>query len=166
MSRYAPNMSDMNDFNQAIIEEFRSNGGKVGGGFDGAPMVLLHTTGAKSGAARINPLVCLPGDGGTLYVFASKAGAPENPDWYHNLLAHPEVEVEFGKETYAATATPVTGAERDEIYNTQKVKMPGFAEYEAKTTRTIPVVALRRARLGPHPPYQAIRQRIPKSSRP
>jgi deazaflavin-dependent oxidoreductase (nitroreductase family) len=139
-------MSSMNDFNQGIIEEFRANKGAVGGGFAGAPVVLLHTTGAKTGSARVNPLVTLPGDEGTLYVFASAAGAPKHPDWYHNLVAHPEVEVEFGEETFAATATAVTGPERDRLYAEQVTRMPGFAEYEekAKATRTIPVVALTR----------------------
>jgi deazaflavin-dependent oxidoreductase (nitroreductase family) len=138
-------MSEMTDFNQSIINEFRENDGVVGGPFAGAPVVLLHTTGAKTGKARINPLVAQPGDDGVLYIFASKAGAPDNPDWYHNLLAHPEVEIEFGKEHFAATATPVTGAERDQIYTRQKELMPGFADYEAKTTRIIPVIALTRS---------------------
>ena len=110
----------------------------------GAPVVLLTTTGAKSGQTRINPLVCLPGDDGTLYVFASKAGAPTNPDWYYNLKANPEVTVEFGDERYAATATEVTGDERDRLYTEQATRMPGFAEYAEKTTRVIPVIALRR----------------------
>jgi deazaflavin-dependent oxidoreductase (nitroreductase family) len=145
MSRYAPVMSDMRDFNQAIIDEFRANHGEVGGGFAGATMVLLSTTGAKSGSLRVNPLVCLPEDDGSLYVFASKAGAPDNPDWFHNLKAHPDVEVEFGDEKFKAIATPITGAARDEIYARQAERMPGFAEYAEKTTRTIPVVALRRA---------------------
>jgi len=138
-------MSDMSDFNQSIVDEFRANDGVVGGPFAGAPVVLLHTTGAKSGKARLNPLVAQPGDDGILYIFASKAGAPDNPDWYHNLLAHPEVEIEFGKEHFSATATPVTGDERDRIYTRQKELMPGFADYEAKTTRTIPVIALSRS---------------------
>jgi deazaflavin-dependent oxidoreductase (nitroreductase family) len=139
-------MSSTNDFNQTIIEEFRANKGKVGGGFAGAPVVLLHTTGAKSGSARVNPLVSFPGDDGTLYVFASAAGAPKHPDWYFNLVAHPKVKVEFGEETFEATSTPVTGEERDRIYAEQAALMPGFAEYEAKAkaTRTIPVVALTR----------------------
>jgi len=134
----------MTDFNQSIINEFRANEGKVGGPFAGAPVVLLHTTGAKSGQARINPLVAQSGEDGTLYIFASKAGAPTNPDWYHNLVAHPEVQIEIGTEHYAATATPVTGAERDRIFTRQKELMPGFADYEQKTTRTIPVITLTR----------------------
>ena len=135
----------MNDFNRQVIEEFRSNEGRVGGPFEGAPMVLLTTTGAKSGAERTTPLVCLPGDGETVYVFASKAGAPTDPAWYHNLVAHPDVTVERGTERYAATATPVTGAERDAIYARQAALRPNFAEYQEKTTRTIPVVALKPA---------------------
>lgn len=137
-------MSDMNDFNQGVIEEFRANDGKVGGGFAGAPMVLLTTTGAKSGETRVNPLVALV-DGDDLYVFASKAGAPTSPDWYHNLVANPQVEVEFGNERFSATAVPITsGPERDRLYAAQVAVQPGFAEYEKATTRVIPVVELRR----------------------
>jgi len=135
-------MTEMRDFNQAIIEEFRANAGVVGGGFAGAPVVLLTTTGAKSGQTRINPLVCLPGPGDTIYVFASKGGAPSNPDWYYNLVAHPEVTVEFGSRHYAATASEVTGAERDRLYAEQARLNPGFAEYAEKTTRIIPVIKL------------------------
>jgi deazaflavin-dependent oxidoreductase (nitroreductase family) len=110
-------------------------------------VVLLHTTGAKSGAARVNPVVSLPGDDGTLYVFASKGGAPTHPDWYHNLVAHPEVTVEFGEETFVATATPVTGEERERIYAQQVARMPGFGEYETNAApRVIPVVRLVRVR--------------------
>jgi len=133
----------MDDFNRGVIEEFRANHGKVGGGFDGAPIVLLTTTGAKSGQKRLNPLVALV-EGDTLYVFASKAGAPTNPDWYHNLLATPEVGVEFGDEQFSAVAVPVTGPERDRIYAAQVARMPGFADYEKATDRVIPVVELRR----------------------
>jgi deazaflavin-dependent oxidoreductase (nitroreductase family) len=137
-------MSEMSDFNRAVIEEFRANDGKVGGGFAGAPMVLLTTTGAKSGEKRVNPLVGLV-DGGTLYVVASKAGAPTSPDWYHNLLANPEVEVEFGGDRFEATAVPiVSGAERDRLYAAQVAAQPGFADYEKATTRVIPIVELRR----------------------
>jgi deazaflavin-dependent oxidoreductase (nitroreductase family) len=132
------------DFNRGVIEEFRANQGAVGGGFAGAPVVLLTTTGAKSGRERVNPLVALPGEEGVLYVFASKGGAPTNPDWYHNVLAHPEVQVEFGTERFPATATPVTGAERDRIYAEQATRFPAFADYQQKAERTIPVVALRR----------------------
>jgi deazaflavin-dependent oxidoreductase (nitroreductase family) len=138
-------MSDMSDFNKGVIEEFRANHGKVGGGFAGAPMVLLTTTGAKSGEKRVNPLVPLV-DGDHLYVIASKAGAPTSPDWYHNLLANPEVGVEFGDDQFAATAVPITsGPERDRLYAAQVAVQPGFADYEKSTTRVIPVVELRRA---------------------
>ena len=139
-------MSQANDFNRSIIEEFRANHGRVGGPFEGAPMVLLTTTGAKSGATRVNPLAALPAgdDADVVYVFASKAGAPTNPDWYHNVLAHPDVEVEFGDERYAAVARPVTGEVRERVYAEQVRRMPGFGDYEQKTSRVIPVVELRR----------------------
>jgi len=139
-------VSATNDFNQSIIDEFRANKGVVGGGFAGAPMVILHTTGAKSGSAHVNPLVTLPGEDGTLYIFASAAGAPKHPDWYHNLVANPEVQVEYGDATFSATAVTVTGSERDEIFAKQASIMPGFTEYEEKTAgiRTIPVVKLTR----------------------
>jgi deazaflavin-dependent oxidoreductase (nitroreductase family) len=133
------------DFNSSIIEEFRANGGKVGGPFKGAPLLLLTSTGAKSGATRVNPMMYLD-DGNRLYVFASKQGAPTNPDWYHNLLAHPQATVEVGDERFDVTASALTGAERDEIYQRQAALYPGFAEYQEKTTRTIPVVALERTR--------------------
>jgi deazaflavin-dependent oxidoreductase (nitroreductase family) len=142
-------MSDMSDFNRGVIEEFRANHGAVGGGFAGAPMVLLTTTGAKSGQKRVNPLVGLVDDG-TLYVVASKAGAPTSPDWYHNLLANPDVEVEFGDERFEATAVPITsGPERDRLYAAQVAAMPGFADYEKSTTRVIPIVALELPVTGP-----------------
>jgi deazaflavin-dependent oxidoreductase (nitroreductase family) len=135
----------MTDFNQTVIEEFRANHGQVGGGFAGAPMVLLTTTGAKSGQKRVNPLVALV-QGDQLYVIASKAGAPTSPDWYHNLLANPAVEVEFGDDRFGATAVPITtGPERDRLYAAQVAVQPGFADYEKATTRVIPVVELRRA---------------------
>ena len=134
----------MNDFNRGVIEEFRANHGKVGGGFDGAPVVLLTTTGAKSGQKRVNPLVALL-DGGKLYVVASKGGAPTSPDWYHNLVANPEVEVEYGDERFAATAVPIpSGPERDRLFAAQVAVQPGFADYEKATTRVIPLVELRR----------------------
>jgi deazaflavin-dependent oxidoreductase (nitroreductase family) len=136
-------MSEMHNFNEAIIEEFRANNGVVGGGFAGATVVLLGTTGAKSGQPRLNPLVCLPEDG-TLYVFATKGGAPTNPDWYYNLKAHPEVSVEFGDDSYTATAEEVTGDERDRLYAEQATRFPTFGDYEKQTTRKIPVIALRR----------------------
>lgn len=135
----------MSNFNQSIIDEFRANEGQVGGMFAGASIVLLSTKGAKSGQTRINPLAGQVADDGTIYVFASAAGSPKHPDWYHNLVAHPEVEVEFGPETFTATATPLTGTKRDEIYARQKEAVPQFAEYEVNAgRRVIPVVALTR----------------------
>lgn len=131
----------MSDFNSQIIDEFRANGGRVGGQFEGAPMLLLHTVGRKSGVERTNPMMYLDVDGHR-YVFASKAGADENPDWYLNLSADPAVTVETGTETYSATAIEVTGADRDRIYAEQAGRYQGFAEYQAKTSRVIPVVEL------------------------
>ena len=138
-------MTELRDVNQAIIEEFRANHGVVGGGFADMRLVLLTTTGARSGQRRVKPLATLPGHDGVLYVFASKAGAPSHPDWYYNLLAHPEVEVEFGDERFAAVATPLEGVARDRIYAEQAARVPAFAEYQQKTDRVIPVVELRRA---------------------
>ena len=132
----------MSDWNAKIIDEFRANQGRVGGNFEGAPMCLLHTTGARSGTERVNPMMYLELDG-RRFVFASKGGAPTNPDWYHNLVANPSVEVEIGTTTYRATATPLGGEERDRIYAEQARRYPGFAEYQAKTNRVIPVVELR-----------------------
>ncbi len=133
----------MSDYNKRIIEEFRSNGGKVGGSFEGAPLLLLTTTGAKSGQARTTPVMYLP-DKERFIIFASKAGAPTNPDWYHNLVAHPEATIEVGSETFKVTSGEVTGEEREQLYAKQASLYPGFAEYEAKTTRRIPVIALQR----------------------
>jgi deazaflavin-dependent oxidoreductase (nitroreductase family) len=134
-------VSEPGNWNTKIIEEFRANRGQLGGGFEGAPVLLLHTTGAKTGADRVNPMMYLE-DGGRRYVFASKAGAPTNPDWYHNLLANPAVTAEIGTETLAFTAAEVTGAERDGIFAEQAERYPGFAGYAEKTTRVIPVVQL------------------------
>jgi len=136
-------MSEMSDWNRQIIEEFRSNGGKVGGSFEGAPLLLLTTTGGRSGIARTTPVMYLP-DGERLIIFASKAGASTNPDWYHNLIAHPQATVEVGSETFKVTAVEVMGEERDQLYARQAALYPGFAAYEAKTTRRIPVIALQR----------------------
>ncbi len=136
-------MSDTDDFNATIIEEFRANGGQVGGGFAGAPMLLLTTTGARSGKTRVNPMMYLA-EGDRWYVFASKAGAPTNPDWYHNLLAHPDVSIEVGTETVQVRATPLEGDERDRVYAEQAAANPGFAEYQEATDRVIPVIALDR----------------------
>src|SRR3954447_13493944 len=136
-------MSEPNDFNTAIIEEFRANAGKLGGGFEGAPMLLLHTTGAKSGRERVNPVVYQQ-VGDDIAVFASKAGAPTDPDWYRNLRANPDVTVELGTETVPMRARVAEGDERTQIWEKQKQVMPGFAEYEAKAGREIPVVILSR----------------------
>jgi deazaflavin-dependent oxidoreductase (nitroreductase family) len=136
-------MSEYNDWNQKIIEEFRSSGGKVGGQFAGAPLLLLTTTGAKSGQKRTTPIMYLP-EGDRMAVFASKAGAPTNPDWYHNLVAHPRASVEVGTETFEVEAEVADREERDRLYAIQAERYPGFAEYEAKTTRVIPVVILKR----------------------
>jgi len=134
---------DMNDFNQNVINQFRANGGKVGPPFEGAPMMLLTTTGAKSGQQRTTPLVHTK-DGDDIVIIASKAGAPTNPAWYHNLVANPEVTVEVGTEKFQARARVATGEERDRLYAAQAKLMPNFAEYQQKTTRQIPVVVLKR----------------------
>ena len=133
----------MSDWNAKIIDEFRANGGKVGGGFDGAPMLLLHTQGAKTGQERVNPVVYQP-VGDAFAVFASKGGAPTNPDWYYNLRAHPEVKIEVGGDSIDVKARVLEDDEREPIWEKQKQLMPGFAEYEAKTTRQIPVLVLER----------------------
>jgi deazaflavin-dependent oxidoreductase (nitroreductase family) len=133
----------MADYNQAIIEEFRANEGRVGGPFEGAPMLLLHSKGAKSGNERVNPVVYREVDDGWA-VFASKGGAPTNPDWYHNLKANPQASIEIGTETVDVEARIPDREERDRIFDAQKQVMPGFADYEQKTDRIIPVVILRR----------------------
>jgi deazaflavin-dependent oxidoreductase (nitroreductase family) len=134
----------MNDWNQQVIAEFRANGGKVGGPFEGAPMVLLDHTGARSGTVRTTPLMALV-DGDDLVIFASKAGAPDNPDWFHNLVANPDATVEFGTERFAVRARVAEGAERDDLWTRQKTAYPQFQGYEDSTTRVIPVVVLERA---------------------
>jgi len=134
-------VTDAQDWNTKIIEEFRANAGKVGGHFADAPLLLLHTWGAKTGRERVNPMMYLDLDGHR-YVFASKAGADTNPDWYHNLVAHPEVSVEAGTDVYDGFAHPVTEELHDRIYAEQVKRYPGFGEYQAKTTRRIPVVEL------------------------
>ncbi len=133
----------VNDFNQAIIAEFRAHGGKVGGPFEGAPLLLLSTTGAKSGERRTTPVMYLP-DGERMVIFASKAGAPTNPAWYHNLLANPTATVEVGTETLEVDASVTSGEERERLFNRQAELYPQFADYARKTTREIPVVALQR----------------------
>ncbi len=135
---------DMNDWNQQVIAEFRANGGKVGGPFEGAPMVLLDHTGARTGTVRTTPLMALV-DGDDLVIFASKAGAPDNPDWFHNLVANPDATVEFGTERFAVRARVAEGAERDDLWTRQKTAYPQFQGYEDSTSRVIPVVVLERA---------------------
>ena len=134
----------VNDWNATVIADFRAHAGRVGGSFEGAPVLLLHTRGQRSGAQRVNPMMYLEEDG-RVYVFASKGGAHTHPDWYHNLVADPAVTVERGEETYGASAVVVTGARRARLYAEQARRYPGFAEYERKTPRTIPVVELVRA---------------------
>lgn len=134
-------MPEFDDWNKKIIEEFRANGGKVGGQFEGAPMLIMHTTGAKSGKERVIP-VMYQAVGDDFAVFASKAGAPSNPDWYHNLVAHPDITVEVGSDTVAVRARVTKGDERQEIWTRQKADYPQFAGYEEATTREIPVVIL------------------------
>jgi deazaflavin-dependent oxidoreductase (nitroreductase family) len=129
------------DFNAQIIEEFRATGGRVGGRFEGMPLLLLHHTGAKSGKSRVNPLA-YQSDGERYVVFASKAGAPTNPDWYHNIKAHPDVKIEVGASTIDVHASEATGAERDRLYRTQAQRVPQFAQYEQQTDRVIPVIVL------------------------
>ena len=134
-------MSDTNDWNAKIIEEFRANDGIVGGPFEGAPMLLLHSTGAKSAQERVNPLMYRT-EGDEIAIFASKAGAPDNPDWYHNLRANPDASIEVGSETREVRVRIAQGDERDGIWERQKAEWPQFAEYEKSTERTIPVVLL------------------------
>ena len=137
-------MSDENEWNAKVIEEFRANRGKVGGQFEGSPVLLLHTTGARTGLERVNPMMYLQ-ESGRIFVFASKAGADSDPDWFRNLVATPEVVVELAGETFDARAVVVRGEERDRIYAEQSERYPGFAQYQAGTTRVIPVVELIRA---------------------
>ena len=133
----------MSDWNDKVIAEFRANQGRVGGSFEGAPLLLLHSTGAKSGRERVNPMMFLA-VGEEFAVFASKAGADSNPDWYYNLRAHPEARVEVGTETFDVTARVLDAEEREPIWEEQKARYPGFADYESKTDRVIPVVMLKR----------------------
>jgi deazaflavin-dependent oxidoreductase (nitroreductase family) len=130
------------DFNTQIIEEFRANEGQVGGMFEGTPVLLLHHVGAKSGTSRINPLV-YQGDGGRYVVFASKGGAPTNPDWYHNLKAHPNVAIDVATDTIDVVASEATGQERERLYATQAERAPQFAEYARQAAgRVIPVMIM------------------------
>jgi len=134
----------VNDFNSAIIEEFRTHGGRVGGPFEGSPLLLLTSIGARSGEPRTTPVMYLP-DGERLVIFASKAGAPTHPAWYHNLLANPTATVEVGTETVEVQATVASGEERERLYESQCGRFPQFADYALKTTREIPVVVLARS---------------------
>jgi deazaflavin-dependent oxidoreductase (nitroreductase family) len=134
-----------NERNLAIIQEFRNNGGKVGGRFAGRSLLLLHTIGARSGQPRINPVACTR-DGDRLVVIASKGGAPTNPDWYHNILANPLVTVETGTEQFQVLATIAAEPERTRLYDKMVEMMPGFGEYRDKTTRVIPVIILTRVK--------------------
>lgn len=136
-------MAGQNDFNKQIIEEFRANGGETFGVFKGRPLLLLTTTGAKSGESRTTPLVYSK-DGDRVVIIASMGGAPKHPAWYLNLAANPGVTVELGTEKFAATASSAQGTERDRLYAQQAEMMPAFNEYEQKTTRRIPVVLLER----------------------
>ena len=134
--------SGSNDWNASTIAEFRRNHGKVGGHFEGAPLLLLHHFGARSGKPRINPMMYLK-DGNRYLVFASKGGADTNPDWYHNLKAHPDVQIEVGDETIDVRVEEITGPERDRLYARQASLYPAFARYQRQTGRIIPVIALR-----------------------
>jgi deazaflavin-dependent oxidoreductase (nitroreductase family) len=134
-------VAEEQDWNAKIIEEFRANEGRVGGPFEGFPLLLLHTTGAKSGQERVNPLAYQI-DGDRFMVFASKAGAPTNPDWYYNVIANPDVTFEMGTQTRRARATVLTGEERDRIWKQQVLNAPTFGEYEKTAGRVIPVVML------------------------
>jgi deazaflavin-dependent oxidoreductase (nitroreductase family) len=136
-------MSESSERNQKIINEFRENGGKVGGYFSNTELILLHTIGAKSGIERVNPAAVLR-DGERLVVFASKGGAPDNPDWYYNIVAHPEITVELGTETFKVKAMVAEEPERTRLYDKMVAKNPGFGEYRQKTMREIPVIVLTR----------------------
>jgi deazaflavin-dependent oxidoreductase (nitroreductase family) len=135
-------VADMENFNENVIKEFRENGGKVGGMFEGAPVLLLHHNGAKSGTERVSPLMYQP-VGDSFAIFASKAGAPSNPDWYHNLAAHPDTTIELGGGTVKVKARVASPDERAPIWEKQKKLAPGFAEYETNAApRQIPVILL------------------------
>lgn len=134
---------DMNDFNEQIMAEFRANGGEVGGPFTGVPMVIVHHKGARSGIVRHAPLAYLP-NGDEVVIFASKGGDPTNPAWYHNLIANPDTVMELGTELVPVRVREAIGVERDELFERQKKAMPPFADYEARTSRIIPVLVLER----------------------
>jgi deazaflavin-dependent oxidoreductase (nitroreductase family) len=134
-------MSSIGDYNQRIIDEFRANAGKPPSWSGSSPLILLHHRGARSGAERVNPVAYLDDDG-RYVIFASKAGAPTNPDWYHNLKAHPDTTIEVGSHTVAVTAAEATGEERGRLFAAQAQRSPQFAEYQEKTDRVIPVIVL------------------------
>jgi deazaflavin-dependent oxidoreductase (nitroreductase family) len=134
----------MSDWNEKIIEEFRANSGRVGGMFEGASMILIHHVGAKSGIERVAPLVHFPEDDDHTVIVASAGGAPNHPAWYHNLKANPKIDVEVGSETYTVVADEITGPERDEIWTRVTTAAPGFADYQRKTDRVIPLLRLSR----------------------
>ena len=134
-------MSDVNNWNKKVIEEFRANEGRVGGNFEGKTLLLLHTKGAKSQQERINPVACIK-DGDRLAVIASKGGAPTHPDWYFNIVANPQVSVEVGTENFQALASVAEEPERTRLYNQMVEVMPGFDDYRRNTTRVIPVIVL------------------------
>ena len=138
-------MTEIEDFNKGIIDEFRANGGHVGGPLAGSPMILVTHTGAKSGRQRTSPLVYST-DGDRVVIIASMGGAPTNPAWLHNIAANPKVTVEIGDETYEADAEVlIDGAERQRLFDQQAALMPQFSDYQARTDRVIPVVVLTRA---------------------
>ncbi len=134
-------MSSIGDYNQRIVDEFRANAGKPPSWSGSSPLILLHHRGARSGAERVNPVAYLD-DNGRYVIFASKAGAPANPDWYHNLKAYPETTIEVGNDTIAVTAAEAIGEERDRLFAAQSQRSPQFAEYQEKTDRLIPVIVL------------------------
>jgi deazaflavin-dependent oxidoreductase (nitroreductase family) len=134
----------MSDWNDKIIEEFRANEGRVGGMFEGASMILIHHVGAKSGVERVAPLVHFPEDDDHTVIVASAGGAPKHPAWFHNLKANPKIEVEVGAETYTVVAEEITGPERDEVWERVTTTAPGFADYQRKTDRVIPLLRLTR----------------------
>jgi len=131
-----------NDWNRKIIDEFRANAGRVGGNFAGAPLLLLHTVGARSGRERVNPMMYQDLDAGAVAVFASKGGAPTNPDWFYNMIANPDVIAEIGADTRQFRARRASEEERARIWDKQKQQYSGFADYETQTNREIPVVIL------------------------
>ncbi|TKG71628.1 nitroreductase/quinone reductase family protein [Prauserella endophytica] len=137
-------------FNQAVVDEFRANGGRVGGPFEGGGLLLLTTVGARSGQQTTSPLAYLRVDG-ELVIVGSAGGGPRNPAWYHNLLAHPAVRVELGTETFDAIAVPAEGAERQRLFEQVVAREPGFGDYQARTARELPVVVLQRARWTTEP---------------